>query len=89
MNLHELKVPELKARAKALSIEGADSMKKSELLEAIEKSLPKVNLIGIDQAKGPDISVTFEKTFSEEKPSSKNNDLQTHPKFAKFNTGEN
>jgi len=34
----EWKVPQLKARAKHLEIEGADGMKKDELVDAIEKA---------------------------------------------------
>lgn len=98
MNLQEMKVSELKEKAKALSIEGADAMKKSELIEAIEKVQPKGLL---DKAKDAVSNLLHPQSNQDAQPNQKNDaenleapaaqessdqisDLAKHPKFAKF-----
>lgn len=98
MNLQEMKVPELKEKAKALSIEGADAMKKADLIEAIEKAQPKGfiekakdavnNLLHPDQKPEVDEKPNQEMPAAPEKfdkeSSQELSDLAKHPKFAKF-----
>lgn len=69
--MHQHTVPELKDMAKALGIEGADKMKKAELIEAIESAGP-----GPVMESAPEIS----------KSSSESLDYANHPKFHKFNS---
>lgn len=78
MKLEEMKVPELREKAHALGIEGADSMRKAELISAImAKGAP------IDQSKVAEAQASV----ASESPVSSctmQSDLAKHPKFAKF-----
>lgn len=71
--LSEFTVPELKGKAKALEIEGADSMKKKDLIEAIQSKQEEMGESFCDA-----VLAEVEKTPYDEK------ELANHPKFDKF-----
>ncbi len=96
MNLAELTVPKLKEKAKDLGITGADSLKKAELIEAIEKVQPKSLL---EKAKDAVDNLIHPKQEAQKvsetqiEPDSKGSssfksDYAKHPKFAKFKRGD-
>lgn len=78
----EMKVSELKVLAKDLGIEGADGMKKAELVEAISAFYL---MTESDQTKA---SEPVEKPVESKPAKSRDqtSDLQNHLKFAKFKT---
>lgn len=78
-------VPQLKARAKALKIEGADGMKKAELIAALAAS----ETPDAEKPKTPyqDHMAGWKskaKKAKEKKSSQADLDFQSHPKFHKF-----
>lgn len=88
-DLESMKVPDLKAMAKDLGIDGADAMKKADLIDAIsEFELPPAASV----AAGGEVSLdpnssslgTIEK-FA--KGSHDNKSYENHPKFHKFKKG--
>lgn len=89
MKLEEMKVPELKEKAHALGIEGADSMKKAELISAISKVEPQT-VVGkivnaVDKLIHPDKPAEPDQAPAQPAQSScAQSDLAKHPKFAKF-----
>lgn len=86
----EMNVAELKALGKKLEIKGSDQMKKADLISALEKIAPAavdpiVKENQDQEKKADDISGQKSEDLSE----IKNDDLQSHPKFAKFKKGAN
>lgn len=90
MKLEEMKVPELREKAHALGIEGADSLKKAELISAISKVEPQTvvgkivnavdKMIHPNKPAEPDQAPAAQPAQS----SCAQSDLAKHPKFAKF-----
>lgn len=74
--LEQLKVSELKEMAKKLGIQGADSMKKAELVEAISK-FPPASAEDLNPLQG------LPKESSDESL-----DYARHPKFDKFKSSQ-
>ncbi len=84
----ELKLVQLKENAKKLGIEGCESMKsKAEVISAIEKFMasPKSPAEKQDLEKKP-VEVSGKK--SQDKEIKLKDDLNSHPKFAKFKQGD-
>lgn len=86
MKLADMKMPELKALAKEHSIERCDSMKKVELIEAIELALENQNASANKSNAYHDHMGEYRSKSEREaiKSSSEVIDIEKHPKFAKF-----
>lgn len=78
--LEDLKVPELKQKANSLGIKGADGMKKSELILALEAHQNH----GAGQAGSEVSNQPVPAVVEKNQSSSETSDYANHPKFAKF-----
>lgn len=86
--IDQMKVPELKAKAKQLGIQGSDAMKKADLISAIQA------IAGADKAPTDyqNHMASYESKSDRlakdeaERSSPENSDYAKHPKFAKFNS---
>lgn len=76
-DLNKMNVPELKALAKQAGIDGSDSMKKAELIAALEKP--------IESARASKSESNSEiGAAKSERSSDQDLDYASHPKFHKF-----
>ena len=88
MNLANMTVPELKAKAKALGIPKADAMKKSDLIASIEQKEVSFSTEPMPPVSAVDLEGPIE--GHPPKSSSMKTDFAKHPKFDKFKpVGEN
>lgn len=85
-----MNVGELKALAKKLEIKGSDQLKKADLISALEKIAPTpVDPVSKENQDSSEKPVENSGQKSQDNGLQQKDDLQSHPKFAKFKKGAN